>query len=167
LKTNKRKLPTGDDWYACHPKYNNWSKSKPYAAQAWAYLRDRALDPVIGEVHFKPDTGSEVWVTYKEYLPAILWGIANHLTDREKFVLQSHMGLGTPRKKLDDIGAKLKVTRERVRQIEAQGIRKILKLLNHDYGLDLDHVTAHCLGSKTWKKSYDRRVEHKINYLEE
>lgn len=47
------------------------------------------------------------------------------LTDREKYVLASLYGLDGPEQTLDDVGEVLRVTKERVRQIEAKAFRKI------------------------------------------
>jgi RNA polymerase sigma factor (sigma-70 family) len=48
------------------------------------------------------------------------------LTDREREILRLRYGLGTEREyTLEEIGRRLSLTRERVRQIEAQAVRKM------------------------------------------
>jgi RNA polymerase primary sigma factor len=52
--------------------------------------------------------------------------VLHTLTDREKQVLELRFGIkdGCPRT-LEEVGAIFKVTRERVRQIEAKALRKL------------------------------------------
>jgi RNA polymerase primary sigma factor len=55
------------------------------------------------------------------------------LTDREKEVLRLRYGLGTDREyTLEEIGRRLSVTRERVRQIEARALQKLRAAREHD-----------------------------------
>jgi len=53
-------------------------------------------------------------------------GVLDTLTEREKKVLRLRFGIGDgyPRT-LEEVGAIFKVTRERVRQIEAKALRKL------------------------------------------
>jgi len=54
------------------------------------------------------------------------------LTDREREVLRLHYGLGIDREMtLEEIGRRLSITRERVRQIEANAIKKIRARVGH------------------------------------
>ena len=55
-----------------------------------------------------------------------LEGVLGTLTDREKKVLRLRFGIGDgyPRT-LEEVGVIFKVTRERVRQIEAKALRKL------------------------------------------
>jgi DNA-binding CsgD family transcriptional regulator len=56
------------------------------------------------------------------------------LTERELHVLEVRFGLnGTPSHSLENVAAMLKVTRERVRQIEARALRKLRAV---DYPVD-------------------------------
>jgi len=48
------------------------------------------------------------------------------LTDREKYIMENRLGLiDSKRMTLDEIGKELKITRERVRQIEAKSLKKL------------------------------------------
>jgi RNA polymerase primary sigma factor len=47
------------------------------------------------------------------------------LADRERYVVQLHYGFGCREHTLEEIGRKLKITRERVRQIEERALRKL------------------------------------------
>ena len=63
-----------------------------------------------------PTTGSRDW-----YLDLFA-----PLSDREKEVLRLRYGLGTDREyTLEEIGQRLSVTRERVRQIESRALQKV------------------------------------------
>ena len=61
-------------------------------------------------------------VLMKEQLNSVL----DHLTDREKRVLQLRFGLEDGRQRtLEEVGHEFNVTRERIRQIEAKALRKL------------------------------------------
>ena len=47
------------------------------------------------------------------------------LNERERLVITAYFGIGQPEMTLDEIGEKYKLTRERVRQIEAKALRKL------------------------------------------
>ena len=52
--------------------------------------------------------------------------VLNTLTDREKKVLRLRFGLDDGRARtLEEVGREFKVTRERIRQIEAKALRKL------------------------------------------
>jgi RNA polymerase primary sigma factor len=51
--------------------------------------------------------------------------IADRLDERESTVLRGHYGLGQPRQTLSSLGARLGLTGERVRQIEANALEKL------------------------------------------
>lgn len=62
----------------------------------------------------------------KEFLRDSLNEVLDTLTDREKKVLTMRFGLDDGKSKtLEDVGKEFKVTRERIRQIEAKAIRKL------------------------------------------
>jgi len=54
-----------------------------------------------------------------------LQAVLNTLTDREQMVLRLRFGLGGYCMTLREVGRVLEVTPERIRQIEAKGIRKM------------------------------------------
>ena len=56
-----------------------------------------------------------------------LYSALETLTPREQFVIRERFGLnsGRPPKTLETVGSEMKVTRERVRQIEAKALRKL------------------------------------------
>jgi len=55
------------------------------------------------------------------------------LSDREKEVLRLRYGLGTDREfTLEEIGKRLSVTRERVRQIESRALQKVRTARNRE-----------------------------------
>jgi len=59
------------------------------------------------------------------------------LTKREKFIIEQRFGLcGDKKKTLESIGKKLKVTRERIRQIESAALAKLKNILK-EYKVEL------------------------------
>jgi RNA polymerase primary sigma factor len=47
------------------------------------------------------------------------------LAERERFVVEERFGFNGDPRTLEDIAAEVGVTRERVRQLESQGLRKL------------------------------------------
>lgn len=48
------------------------------------------------------------------------------LTDRDRYIIEGRFGLnGENKKTLEELGNDLGVTRERIRQIESKGLRKL------------------------------------------
>jgi Sigma-70, region 4 len=56
-------------------------------------------------------------------------GILASLADKERSVISRRIGLGGPRETLQEIGDTYGITRERVRQIEDVGIKKIGRIM--------------------------------------
>ncbi len=71
---------------------------------------------------------------YQEVLDAFEFRDMRDLTDqldeRERFVIRAHYGLGQDAETLSDIGARLGVTAERARQIEAAALSKLRAALS-------------------------------------
>lgn len=65
-------------------------------------------------------------------------GMMHHLSKREKEVLQLRFGLNDDRPHtLEEVGQKMKVTRERIRQIEAKSLQKLKKMAKDEVLRDL------------------------------
>ena len=54
-----------------------------------------------------------------------LMGILSKLNNRDKYIIENYYGIGVEPKKLDEIGEFLNLTKERVRQIKENTIRKL------------------------------------------
>jgi RNA polymerase primary sigma factor len=55
----------------------------------------------------------------------------NSLTEREKYIIERRFGLnGAPRETLEVVGKKYKLTKERIRQIEAIAVKKLKNFLS-------------------------------------
>ena len=83
--------------------------------------KDAVLGDFVKDEQF--DIESEV---YSESLKADIVEVLDTLTDRERAIIMLRFGLydGRP-KTLEEVGKEFKVTRERVRQIEAKALRKL------------------------------------------
>jgi RNA polymerase primary sigma factor len=69
----------------------------------------------------------------------ILTELINKLNNRERYILYNRFGLGNKKSKtLDEIGLKFKVTRERIRQVEMMALRKLRRLIQREYKIDLE-----------------------------
>ena len=72
---------------------------------------------------------SDINVEHETYLALLKEDVQEALTclnDRERFVIEQRFGIGYDAPKtLEEVGRELKVTRERIRQIEAKAIRKL------------------------------------------
>ena len=74
------------------------------------------------------DPGGAVGALFRER--AELVSVLDDLAENERLVLRRRFGLeGEPPETLETIGRRLGLTRERVRQIEAAGLRKLRALL--------------------------------------
>lgn len=112
------------------------------------YLSLASLDVPVGEEEETPladfieDTmmDSPEAMSDRKELRSILEEALSTLSEREEKVLRWRFGFddGTPRT-LEDIGQKLGVTRERIRQIENKALRKLSRRLSHtDFGTFFD-----------------------------
>lgn len=82
---------------------------------------DTLIDIVKNEDSLSPDDSFD----NKDVLKKRLMDILNKLDERERIIIEDYYGLtGTPRT-LEDIGDEFNLTKERVRQIKAKGLRKL------------------------------------------
>lgn len=84
--------------------------------------KDSKLGDIIPDEYSASPTEIATWSFLKQQIDSILEG----LTDREKKVLELRFGLkdGVSRT-LEEVGHEFKVTRERIRQIEAKALKKL------------------------------------------
>ncbi len=84
--------------------------------------KDSKLGDIIPDEYSASPTEIATWSFLKKQIDSILEG----LTDREKKVLELRFGLkdGVSRT-LEEVGHEFKVTRERIRQIEAKALKKL------------------------------------------
>lgn len=69
----------------------------------------------------------------------ILTEVINKLSNREKYILYNRFGLGNKKTQtLEEIGKKFKVSRERIRQVEALSLRKLRFLIKREYKINSD-----------------------------
>lgn len=116
-------------------KHNKPKKQKPNQEYRLTQLYQvlaipRSLDEIIGEDGFSlvdtlPGPVMDLSEDKQEFRDIILQ-LLTHLNEREAMVLKLRFGLldGMPRT-LEDIGIMYRVTRERIRQIEARALRKL------------------------------------------
>src|SRR5581483_2679919 len=83
-------------------------------------------DSSFGDFIEDKSTESPSEITSFTLLKEKLSNVLSGLTERERKVLELRFGLGdgTPRT-LEEVGSQFKVTRERIRQIEAKALRKM------------------------------------------
>jgi RNA polymerase primary sigma factor len=83
-------------------------------------------DTNMGDFIKDVNTISPIEYAEKDNLRKIIDQILSELNDRESKVLKMRFGLGLSNDlTLEDVGAQLDVTRERIRQIEAKSLRKL------------------------------------------
>ena len=82
---------------------------------------------MLGSVLADPTAVDPLTQAYRARLAEVLEEAFGSLTRREAYVLRMRFGLGEAGREhtLEEIGRKLNVSRERVRQIEARAIRKL------------------------------------------
>lgn len=78
----------------------------------------------IQEDEFDSDTASDSFLNYESLSNEVSRTLST-LTPREADILRKFFGIGAPEKSLEEIGDKLHLTRERVRQIKEKAIRKL------------------------------------------
>ena len=65
-------------------------------------------------------------------IKSLLPNLLNSLDPREKFIIKSHFGIGQEKKTLKEIGAQLDLSKERIRQIQKDALKKLrVQLDNH------------------------------------
>ncbi len=100
----------------------------------------------------------------------------NNLKDRERDVMMSRFGLTSPKKvTLEEVGKKLQVTRERVRQIEASAVKKLQEKSSKEMGTILKVINSHMIEAggvislddlaSYFKLVPDQRYELELNAL--
>jgi RNA polymerase primary sigma factor len=89
------------------------STDSPGESELGDFIEDTSLPPLSDMVH-------------KQLVLEELQSALDALDERRRLVLEMHFGInGQPKCTLDEIGQRLGVTRERVRQIEARALRKL------------------------------------------
>ena len=87
---------------------------------------------VLPDFSSTPESNAEI-ANNKEILNKLL----KKLPIRERFILIRRFALNDKEHEtLEDIGARYKITRERIRQLEFQALKKLRKLLYNEYNLN-------------------------------
>ena len=111
-------------------------RQQPVSLDAPAGGETRRLGDVIADAGADPNTALTKLFRHRADLVAVL----DDLAPNERTVLRRRFGLeGDEPETLEAIGQRLKLSRERVRQIESAGLRKLRALLNAR-GLDASDV---------------------------
>jgi hypothetical protein len=87
------------------------------------------------------------------------------LTDKEQSVISRRIGLTGEPETLQSIGNDFKITRERVRQIEDVGIRKIGRIIKSSKLIEIQHAGESLLKMHGGLLTRDRLVSAVINHL--
>ena len=83
-------------------------------------------DSYLGDFVEDPTAPAPADIAYRELMKDELEDLLSTLSEREKLVLKLRFGLGDGRSRtLEEVGQRVGVTRERIRQIEARAIRKL------------------------------------------
>jgi RNA polymerase primary sigma factor len=120
------------------PTVEELSRESGFPAERVTQLLDLVEDPVsletpvgdgeslYGDLIEDTKTESPDTATAERLRTAELTTALAKLNPRMRFVLTSRFGLdGEPPKTLEEVGAKLKITRERVRQLESRALREL------------------------------------------
>jgi RNA polymerase sigma factor (sigma-70 family) len=98
---------------------------------------DGSGEATFGDTIADPDAEQE----YEHVLDEIeVHDLTGRLDDRERAVLSGHYGLGQPAQTLSGIGARLGLTAERVRQIEAEALAKLRRAAAEPPGAADDRI---------------------------
>lgn len=95
------------------------------------YGESEHIDTMLGAISESVAPDTEVCdedlfdIVHKQMLGEALSDALSELTPREEEVLKLRFGFNGREQTLDEVGSKLEVTRERVRQIEAKALRKL------------------------------------------
>jgi RNA polymerase primary sigma factor len=93
---------------------------------------DAAEDTPLGHLVRDSAAPSAEQMVMEQQLAEELEHVMASLEDREREILRLHYGLSTDREySLDEIGRRLSITRERVRQIEARALAKLRNARGH------------------------------------
>ena len=107
----------------------DWRKGFKFSTYATFWIRQsigRALDQKASLIRLPGDRSSQLRAAIRGELADEVERAMETLTDREREVLRLRYGLGLDRElTLEEIGRRLSVTRERVRQIEAKAVAKM------------------------------------------
>ncbi len=103
----------------------NWMVCSTNRNRTWFQCRMRTARPVLPADLVDESPTPEDMVIERE-MKAVIDRLLVSLTYREALIVRARLGLlGDDPLTLEQVGAKLKVTRERVRQIETKGINKL------------------------------------------
>ena len=114
--------------------YASWAIRKNYAKSIPRELEHHRSE-MNGNQELLDQTGDERVVStprrdLKEVLRSTVATLLLELSPRERDVLVARFGLGREAETLEQIGRRFRVTRERVRQIEAAALRKLATLVD-------------------------------------
>ena len=113
--------------YASWAILKNFAKTIPREAQARRAAMTGAQEIIDATAH-EPST-SPARRELREVLHSLVASMLLELSEREREVVIARFGLeGGAAETLEQIGRRLRVTRERVRQIEARALRKLAAL---------------------------------------
>ncbi len=105
------------------------------------------------------DTDIEEMVIEKVYLESVReWLNSLNLEERERYIIEERYGFNGQEKTLEQIGEKLGVTRERVRQIE----KRVLKRIRHPKNSRLIRVTDRSVKETEHKRYKSNKLQKAV-----